>query len=85
MAKSFEGNTRSREVQNARWRIFIDEMEQGHFSNSLLHESFQGLVRILPCLITQKINLLKDRGSFAIDAPDSSDGISLPYFLPCIK
>jgi peptidoglycan/xylan/chitin deacetylase (PgdA/CDA1 family) len=72
-----EGNTRSREVQNARWRIFIDEMEQGHFSNSLFARKLSGLSTNIALFNNSKDKpAQRPRVALAIDALDSSDGLT---------
>ena len=72
-----EGNTRSREVQNARWRIFIDEMEQGHFSNSLFARKLSGLSTNIALFNDSEDKLAqRPRVALAIDALDSSDGLT---------
>lgn len=72
-----EGNTRSREVQNIRWRIFIDEMEQGHFSNSLFARKLSGLSTNIALFNNSKDKpAQRPRVALAIDALDSSDGLT---------
>lgn len=72
-----EGNTRSREVQNPRYRIFIDDTSQAHFSNTLYARKLTGLSTNIALFNTiDSVSNQRPRVALAIDALDSSDGLT---------